>query len=100
VQLCISLPIPVGICTVLQPTYTYSKLIECSCTVTKSAVLHTVAVPYQAASRAGIVPLVPIGYEAGWASEQVCRLWSTEKPLVPPGNQTLAVQLVARGYTD
>jgi hypothetical protein len=41
-------------------------------------------------------PLVPIGKEAGWTPEQ----WSIVKSLVPAGNQTLAVQPVARRYTD
>jgi hypothetical protein len=48
----------------------------------------------------GEQPPVPIVYEAGKAQEPVWRLWRREKFLVPAGNQTLAVQLVVRCYTD
>jgi hypothetical protein len=44
--------------------------------------------------------LVPIGWEAGWASELVLMLWSREKSLIPVVNQTLAIQPVAHFYTD
>jgi hypothetical protein len=43
---------------------------------------------------------VAIGKEAGWASVQVWTMWNREKSLVPAGNRTLAVQPVARRYTD
>jgi hypothetical protein len=39
-------------------------------------------------------PPVPIGYEAGWATEPVGTLWRREKSLAPPGNRTPAAQSV------
>jgi hypothetical protein len=53
-----------------------------------------------AASLSGKDPPVPIGKEAGWASEPVWTLWSTEKSLVLARNLPPAVQPVARRYTD
>jgi hypothetical protein len=47
----------------------------------------------------GEIPSVPIEQEAGWAPEPVWPQWSREKSLVPTGNQTRAVQPVARRYT-
>jgi hypothetical protein len=44
-------------------------------------------------------PPVPIGYEAGWASEPVWTLWRRETSCTA-GNRTWAVQPVARRYTD
>jgi hypothetical protein len=48
----------------------------------------------------GKEPTVSIGYEAEWAPESVWTLWRIEKSLVPAGNGTPALQLVARRYTD
>jgi hypothetical protein len=43
--------------------------------------------------------LIPIGSEAGWASEPVCKLWGTEKTVASARNQTLAFQPVVHRYT-
>jgi hypothetical protein len=45
-------------------------------------------------------PLVPIGYEAGWAPGRVWTPWSIRKFLVPARNQTPAIQPVACHYTN
>jgi hypothetical protein len=42
---------------------------------------------------------VPIGYDAGQAPEQVWMLWSINN-LTPTGNQTSAIQPVARHYIE
>jgi hypothetical protein len=47
-----------------------------------------------------IEPPVPIGKEAGWASEPVRTLWIKEKSLVAAGNRTLAVKPIDLRYTD
>jgi hypothetical protein len=36
-------------------------------------------------------PVVPIGYEAGWAPEPVWTLWSRRKSLAPAKNRTPVV---------
>jgi hypothetical protein len=41
---------------------------------------------------------VHIGYEAGWAQDQVWTLWSTHTYFVPAKNRTPAVQPVVRHY--
>jgi hypothetical protein len=38
---------------------------------------------------------VPIGWEAGWALEPVCALWSREKSFTPARNRNPEVQPVA-----
>jgi hypothetical protein len=43
---------------------------------------------------------LPIGKEAGWATELVWMLWSGQKSLAPARNQTLAIQPVTRCNTD
>jgi hypothetical protein len=43
---------------------------------------------------------MPIAWEARWAPEPVCTLWSREKYVAPAGNRTPAVEPVARRYTD
>jgi hypothetical protein len=53
-----------------------------------------------AAVQSGNEPPIPIGYEAGWASESVWMLWSKEESLASAENQTPAVCPVARHYTD
>jgi hypothetical protein len=46
------------------------------------------------------LPQAPNIYEAGWAPEPGWTLWMSENYLASFGNQTLAVQPVARRYTD
>jgi hypothetical protein len=53
-----------------------------------------------AALTSGKKPPVPIEWEAGLAPETVWTLWSRENSVAPDGNQTLAIQFVARRYTD
>jgi hypothetical protein len=43
----------------------------------------------------GKEPLVPIGYEAGWAPESVWTLWNEEKSRASAGNRTAIVHPVA-----
>jgi hypothetical protein len=48
----------------------------------------------------GKEPPVPIRYEIDWAPEPFWTLRTKEKPLIPAGYQTPAVQYVGRRYTD
>jgi hypothetical protein len=43
---------------------------------------------------------VTTGEGAGWVAEPVWTLRRNEKFLIPTGNRTTAVQIVARRYTD
>jgi hypothetical protein len=43
---------------------------------------------------------VPVGWEAGWASETVWTLWRGEWALASAGSLALVVQPLARSYTD
>jgi hypothetical protein len=52
------------------------------------------------ALRPGEHPAARIAQDAGWALVPVRMLWSKEKFLAPPGSYILAVQYVARRYTD
>jgi hypothetical protein len=45
-------------------------------------------------------PRVPMGQEAGWASELVWTQWLEEKSFACAGDRTPAVQSVVRHYTD
>jgi hypothetical protein len=58
----------------------------------------------QLQNRTALIPgkeaALPIGEEVRWASEPVWTMWRKEKSLALVGNQTPAVQPVARRYTD
>jgi hypothetical protein len=42
--------------------------------------------------------MLPIAQNAGWGPKPVWTLWQREKSLVPAGNQTPTIQLVALRY--